>query len=195
MLTAAWADDEDGGGRLYEPCAACHGSRAEGNAQVEAPALAGLPEWYISRQLRNFRTERRGTDEADLYGGQMARMALQLWDDGEVKRVAAYISSLERMQPPRTLRGKASRGEAAYAPCAACHGAAAEGNEEIGAPPLVNLGDWYIAKQLAAFRSGKRGAHIEDAFGQQMRAAAATLADDRSAQEVAAYIGSLAKPK
>lgn len=185
------AEDDDAGQRLYAPCAACHGPGAQGNRDLHAPRIAGLPEWYVTRQLRNFRTGLRGAAEDDVYGGQMARMAEQLWDDGEVSTLARHVSSLPATSSGRSVRGKASRGETAFAPCAACHGVQAEGNADLGAPPLAGHDDWYVAEQLQAFRSGLRGAHADDSFGQQMRAAAALLPDDQALADVATYLSTL----
>ncbi len=187
------AQDSAAGERLYTPCATCHGRSGEGNRDLRAPRIAGLPEWYIARQLKNFRTGLRGGDASDVYGSQMARMALQLWDDGEVAVVARYVSALPATVPSRTAGGKARRGTAAYTACAACHGAAAEGNPELGAPPLAGHDDWYIIEQLTAFRSGTRGTHESDTFGQQMRAAAALLADPQQLADVATHIGTLSE--
>jgi len=185
------AEDDAAGQRLYEPCAACHGRSAEGSRDLHAPRLAGLPVWYVARQLHNFRAGLRGAGEQDRYGGQMARMALQLWNDGEVTTVARYVSSLPAATGSRTVRGKAKRGRTAYASCAACHGAQAEGNPELGAPPLAAHDDWYVVEQLNAFRFGLRGTHADDTFGQQMRAAAALLPDQPAVADVATYLGTL----
>ena len=37
----------------FETCAACHGTSAEGNASLKVPALAGLSEPYLIRQLNH----------------------------------------------------------------------------------------------------------------------------------------------
>lgn len=177
------------GATLFGPCASCHGQQGEGSFAVRAPRLAGLPAWYVAGQLRNFRTGRRGASEGDTYGAQMARMAEQLWDDGEVAAVAEHVGALPPLPNEATLRGsKAGRGEAAFAPCAACHGANAEGNAELGAPPLRTLDDWYLVEQLKAFRAGLRGTHAEDKLGAGMRAAASLLTDDRALGDLAAYL-------
>jgi cytochrome c553 len=185
------AQDLSAGERLYTPCAACHGRSGEGSRELHAPRIAGLPEWYVVRQLKNFRTGLRGGDASDVYGSQMARMALQLWDDGEVAAVARYVGALPATAPNRPSGGKARRGAAAYTACAACHGAAAEGNAELGAPPLTRHDDWYVIAQLTAFRSGARGMHESDTFGRQMRAAAALLADAEQLADIAAYISAI----
>ena len=43
------------GKTLYSTCAACHGAEAEGNPLLHAPKLAGQGEWYLQRQLTNFK--------------------------------------------------------------------------------------------------------------------------------------------
>ena len=65
----------------------------------------------------------------------------------------------------------------AYKSCAACHGVAGEGNEALNAPALVNLDGDYLARQLANFRDGKRGAAEGDVHGAVMAAQAASLTD------------------
>jgi cytochrome c oxidase subunit 2 len=191
-IAASAAHADERGRELFRPCAACHGPTAAGNREVEAPALAGLPAWYVAKQLRDFRQGRRGTDTAtDPYGAQMARMAEQLWDDGEVVSVAAYVASLPAPEYARTVRGKAKRGEATFVGCAECHGTDAAGNEQLGAPPLRALDDWYLVKQLDAFFTGVRGSHADDVAGRAMRAAAESLADPSLLPDVAVYVASL----
>ena len=36
-------------------CTTCHGTDGKGNEGVEAPRLAGMEDWYLRRQLENFR--------------------------------------------------------------------------------------------------------------------------------------------
>jgi cytochrome c oxidase subunit 2 len=82
-------------------------------------------------------------------------------------------------------------GAAQYAVCAACHGAAGEGNPALNAPRLAGQEAWYLRRQIHAFRDGLRGVHERDTFGAQMRPFAAMLADDTSIRNLAAYVESL----
>lgn len=75
-------------------CGACHGPNAEGNEILQAPALAGVDDWYLLRQLQNFAGGKRGADEADKYGYQMAMMMQSLPDEQTMKDVVSYIQSL-----------------------------------------------------------------------------------------------------
>ena len=46
--------------------------------------------------------------------------------------------------------------------CAACHGAAGEGNQALGAPPLAGQDAAYLARQLHNFKAGRRGYAEQD---------------------------------
>ena len=47
--------DVEAGKVLYELCQSCHGSKGEGNKTLNSPRIAGLQEWYVARQLKNFK--------------------------------------------------------------------------------------------------------------------------------------------
>ncbi len=85
----------------------------------------------------------------------------------------------------------AADGAAAYAPCAACHGAQGEGNATLNAPRIAGQEAWYIAQQLKLYKSGARGTAPGDTFGMQMRPMAMTLADDEAVAAVAEYISAM----
>jgi cytochrome c oxidase subunit 2 len=90
------AGNAERGKGLYTVCATCHGPNAEGLKEMNAPALAGQEEWYIIRQLQNFKSGLRGTNPADTYGLQMAPMAQVLPDAQAIEDVAAYLSGLQK---------------------------------------------------------------------------------------------------
>jgi len=94
-------------------------------------------------------------------------------------------------QMQSVVAGDVQAGQALFATCATCHGAQAEGNRQMNAPKLSGQGKWYLVRQLQDFRSGLRGAHEGDLYGQQMAAMAKTLADDAAIRNVVAYITSL----
>ena len=86
--------DTKHGKQLYAACGSCHGAKAEGNAQLQAPALAARSDWYLVTQLRNFRDGLRGADERDNYGAQMRAVVASLPDDKAITDVVAYINTL-----------------------------------------------------------------------------------------------------
>ena len=85
--------DVDNGRQRYATCAACHGANAGGIAATNAPRLHGMSDWYMARQLRNFRDGVRGAHAQDIYGGQMALIAGMLVDDAAIGDILAYINS------------------------------------------------------------------------------------------------------
>ncbi len=86
--------DAERGKTFYAVCSTCHGPNGEGMEAMNAPALAGMQEWYVIRQLQNFRSGVRGTNPADIFGMQMAPMAQTLPNAQAIEDVAAYLRSL-----------------------------------------------------------------------------------------------------
>ena len=61
---------------------------------MKAPRAAGIDDWYLARQLQNFKTGVRGQHPTDHYGKQMGLMADILQDDQAVNDLVAYINTL-----------------------------------------------------------------------------------------------------
>ena len=86
--------DAIAGKASYVVCTACHGADGTGNQALNAPGLKGLPDWYLVRQLNNFKAGVRGGHADDVYGKQMMPMALGL-DETAMKNLAAYITAMQ----------------------------------------------------------------------------------------------------
>jgi len=182
------------GQAAYAICASCHGAEGQGNEMMHAPALAGQEDWYLKRQIVKFKDGQRGTHADDIYGAQMRGMAMTLQDDAAIDTVVDYITAMPSAPTRLTLGGDAAKGQAGYALCMACHGAAAEGNPALNAPGLKGLPDWYIVTQLKNFKSGVRGTDPKDVEGMQMRPMAMTVPDEEAMNNIAAYIQSKGAP-
>jgi cytochrome c oxidase subunit 2 len=87
--------------------------------------------------------------------------------------------------------GDATKGKAAYAVCAACHGANGMGNKALNAPQIAGQEPWYLERQLNNFKGGIRGANPKDTYGMQMRPMALTLANDQAVSDMAAFLSSM----
>ncbi len=189
------AQNVERGAELFQLCASCHGPQGEGNQLYLAPAIGGMPLWYLEGQLTKFREGGRGTHFDDLPGMRMRPMALSLRSEhgNDLADVAAYVASLPVQKPEPTLvGGDAARGAAHYAVCQACHGAQGEGVQATNGPPLANQDDWYLLSSLQRFKAGVRGSNPADANGAVMRGMAAILQDEQAMKDVIAHIVSLA---
>ena len=78
---------------LYQTCAVCHGQQGEGNKRLNAPRLAGQSDWYLVRQLENFKAGSRGAATGDISGAQMRAALNVLKDKTAINSVVSYINS------------------------------------------------------------------------------------------------------
>ncbi len=82
------------GQKIYNVCAYCHGGDAQGIQAINAPRMAGMTDWYLANQLKNFRSGVRGAHPQDFYGKQMGFMGRNLQTDQQIYDVIAYIGTL-----------------------------------------------------------------------------------------------------
>jgi cytochrome c oxidase subunit 2 len=190
-ILARPSPDLAAGRASYAVCGACHGAAGEGNAALNAPRLTGLQDWYLERQITNFRDGLRGADASDAFGMQMAPMAATLTDAVTVRNTVAYIASLPVTDPAPTIDGDVARGEEIFRTCSSCHGTDGEGIWSQNAPRLKGGDDWYIARQLDNYRKGIRGSHPQDLYGKQMVLMSGMLRDDQAVKDLVAYINTL----
>ncbi len=178
------------GAELFETCVPCHGASGQGNVDIAAPSIAGLPQWYLESQLDGFQQGFRGLHHEDLPGLRMRPMAVSLTREGDVESVAEYVASLPAIYPESTLDGNAGAGAQSYQVCVACHGPEGLGIEELRSPPIVQMHDWYMLNQLRNFKAGARGAHPQDTWGATMRVNTLALTD-QAMRDVIAYVYTL----
>ena len=179
------------GAAQYAPCAACHGTQGAGNLDLNAPKLAGQSDWYLKRQLMNYKTGLRGTHEKDMFGRQMTAMVMTLVNEAAVDNVVAYINTLPDSPVLSTIDGDIERGQDIYAVCAYCHGRDGMGVQATNAPRLAGLSDWYMKRQLQNWKDGVRGSHKKDYYGYQMGLFSQTLNDEQAINDILAYINTL----
>ena len=178
------------GEALYGKCVNCHGEAGEGRKQILAPAIAGLPDWYVVEQLKKFKEGIRGSAFKDVAGHRMRPMGRMLKTEEDMKAVAVYVQGLKQADSPTSVDGDAYAGKAQYTACLACHGPEGKGNEQLGAPDIRYTGDWYLLEQLKKFKSGWRGADPRDVRGATMRPNAMAM-NEQQMKDVVAYIMTL----
>ena len=200
------------GEELFVVCGFCHGVNGQGSRRRDGPALAGMPAWYLEKQMRHYIDGVRGTHPEDIPGQQMHFSTGMLRNDYTLSSVAEYISGLEPGIPMTAdaiverpyvweskyaglepgITGNPEAGQQTYLSiCSACHGSDGVGIEVLGTTSLVYLSEEYLARQLKYFRDGVRGSDPRDIRGMQMAAMSKLLMTDQAIADVAAYITSL----
>ena len=152
------AEDLDPGAVTFrDNCSACHQFDGSGNESMKAPAISGLPRWYVSDQLRKFRAGERGGDTKDASGYLMHMTALKL-DDRIIAYLGRYVQNLKPVAARHTKDfGSENKGQETYnAKCSHCHGKEGIGNKSDRIPPLNKQPDWYLVNQLNKFQSSQR---------------------------------------
>lgn len=168
---AGYVYDPDLGAEINELCAGCHGEFGQGGGGGEYPRLAGLPAGYIARRLRDFKSGKAENMAMAPYTNDRELPASDLLD---VSRYLADLELYSRMPPvdpdldsyaklliarkvfnvPR-YEGDPEAGQALYdKKCRKCHGRDGAGRGRY--PMLAGQYSEYLARQIAAFREGRR---------------------------------------
>jgi cytochrome c oxidase subunit 2 len=94
-VTSTLKGDAAAGKASYMLCQSCHGPAGGGNKALNSPKLAGQHDWYLVRQIKNFKAGIRGAKAGDAYGSQMRPMAMTLATEETIKNVVAYIATFK----------------------------------------------------------------------------------------------------
>jgi len=86
--------DAAAGASSYVTCSYCHGAAGQGSWSTNAPPLAGMSDWYLARQLQQFREGHRGRHPQDFHGAQMARLSKVVAEGKQTDDLLAYINTL-----------------------------------------------------------------------------------------------------
>lgn len=143
-----------GNGAVWS-CASCHGAAGEGAGQT--PRLAGLPEAYIAKQLRDFASGARGNESMQYVASRLTAADIDVLS-------VYYAAQSSPAMPAMDLGADSRRGEELnrfgdwkrdIPACATCHGQHGEG---VGSkfPPLAGQQAEYLLSQLAAWKGGQR---------------------------------------
>ena len=93
-VAATVSGNSTAGRALFAVCVACHGAKAEGSVSAGAPRLVGMSDWYLLRQLQDFRAGRRGGVGAESGAAAMRTIALTLPTSQSLLDVIAFLDSL-----------------------------------------------------------------------------------------------------
>lgn len=188
LTRGAGDEGRDGlaGSRVFTRCARCHESEGIPTNGDRIPRLAGQPEAYLLRSLREYAQRTRTS-------GAMQPVAYLL-EDGKMRDLAAYYSALAPVadkpsaahDPEQLRRGEAiaTRGipEEKVPACLSCH----SGRQSPHFPALAGQHADYIAEQL---RLWQRGGRAGTAYGRIMATIARRLGEQQI-EDVSAYLAS-----
>ncbi len=93
LIVSLQGGDAQKGATHFQTCVACHQLNGQGNPALSAPAITGMPDWYLLKQLQSFKTGVRGTGPDDATGAQMRAISLSL-DTQAMRDVVAHIGTL-----------------------------------------------------------------------------------------------------
>lgn len=88
------ASDPAAGAPLYASCASCHGAQGEGSAVLNAPRLRGQDDWYLLKQMNDYRAGHRGAEEGDRQGTIMRAASALIDSDRAALALVAHIGTL-----------------------------------------------------------------------------------------------------
>lgn len=191
MLVAgvpAWAEGSAEAGRSKaEQCTGCHGEG--GNSETPIfPKLAGQHAGFISRQLTDFRAQKRIDPSMNAITGALS--------DQDIEDLAAYYSSQKASSGPVAenpagkrlyFLGNASEGIPA---CSGCHSPSGAGNAPAGFPMLRGQHAAYLVKALGDFKSRERANDLREI----MRDVAGKMSGDEM-NAVADFISGMSEPR
>jgi cytochrome c553 len=141
------------GKAAFDDCTGCHRKDASGRASSATPRLSGQHASVIIKQIVDIRSGRRINEPMKPYVIDPA-LSLQAFAD-----IATYLQAL----PIAGTLGKGpgsgvARGKDLFArDCAACHGAAGEGQAELFHPMVAAQHYSYVLRELGLIRDGGRG--------------------------------------
>ncbi|CAN5909097.1 hypothetical protein BH11VER1_BH11VER1_09340 [soil metagenome] len=189
VVTALRSADLPPGQTIFQNlCVQCHAAKGEGNVLIKAPAIAGMPDWYVLAQMTNFQTDKRGAHPQDVEG-QLMRAMVKILNADQTRAVADYVSKLPRNVLQPTLSADITEGKRLYAErCMECHRYNGEGDMAYPSPPVVGLQDWYLVSRLKKYLSGIQGAEKGDANGQKMVFSASFIENEAMLQSLVAYL-------
>ncbi len=92
--TTIQGDKAKGATYYFGTCSTCHGDMGQGMKALNAPPLVIQNDWYLVRQLENFKEGRRGYHAKDSGGMLMKSMVSKLPDSQAIRDVVAYLGTL-----------------------------------------------------------------------------------------------------
>ena len=152
-----------GNSRGAVACVVCHQRDGSGIPARGYPALAGLQEAYLFKQLREFKSGKRDhllmSDTARALSEEEIVGAVRFFSALAPKPIPIPGAGKNPAAPKKLEAGewiaRYGRWERQVPACSQCHGKDGQGLGELF-PPLVGQSESYLVQQLKAFKRGRR---------------------------------------
>ena len=186
LILIAWGSGNAGpldspGATKALACSACHGfgDNSPGNT---VPIIAGMASDYFKKTIKDYAEGRRASPEMEPF----AKMVIQFGLDD----IAGYFAE-QKKQPTRIKVDPAAvtRGRAASAPCAVCHGPEGRGDPQKLIPDLRGQPPGYIKIQMVLWQKDKRKS--EDATLNYLKNKLLSPLSEKTLGDLAAYYSSV----
>ncbi|SDY34882.1 c-type cytochrome [Citreimonas salinaria] len=140
-------------------CFTCHGANGRGDGSAAFPRLAGLPGWYMYKQLMDYAS---GTRPNQIMTGIAQKLT-----EREMEAVATYYAAIDAPFRDVTsdiapdvlqwggMLGAVGSAEKGIPACVNCHGPSGTGNPP-SVPYLAGQYATYMEHQLMLWREGTR---------------------------------------
>ncbi len=99
------ANIEEGRMLFQERCMECHRYNASGELAFGSPPLVGQQGWYLTAQLKKFKSGQRGAVKGDVNGAKMILSSTFIGDADMLRDVVAYILTLNPEPEPAIKEG------------------------------------------------------------------------------------------
>jgi len=149
------AADLANGKELNKNCALCHGIYAQGASGKLSPRLAGMPEEYLIKALKDYREGKRQNYM------MLKTAAVDKMSDKDIEDVSAYLAAINLSADPKfdvvQYGGDVKEGKDMFkGDCKTCHGKDGFGKPRKGAPPLAAQHNEYLFQSIKMFQAKMR---------------------------------------
>jgi cytochrome c553 len=145
----------DHGARLFQSCAACHGSSGGGTADGQIPRIAGQRFSVLVKQLVDYRSNRRWDPRMEVMADKHLLKNAQ-----DIADVAGYASEMETLPEAAVSVGSGEflpQGSEIYGrSCGSCHGKTGDGSAQEQIPRLAGQNYAYLVRQIHDAIDGRR---------------------------------------
>lgn len=153
-FTASSADLANGKA-INKNCALCHGLYGQGASGKLSPRLAGLPQEYLEKALKDYRSGARQNYM------MLKTAALDKSSDKDIEDISAYLASIDLSKfddfDIEHYGGDVDAGKEMYKDdCKTCHARDGFGKPKKEAPPLAGQHHEYLFQSVKMFQSKVR---------------------------------------